>query len=314
MSRVLLIGEPMILFIAQTEEKLEDVRNFTRSISGAEINVAIGVQRLGHEATYVTRLGDDPFGSGIVKFLMNEKIDTSLIERDEVNRTGFQHKAKTSKGDPEICYFRKGSAASKITSARIDEIPLDHFDHLHLTGIFPALSDSTREASFKLIGSAREKGLSITFDPNLRPTLWKSEADMVETVNALAAQADIVLPGIHEGGILTGSEDEKKIADFYLSRGAKAVVVKLGKEGAYWQTAEKSEYSPAFLCEKRVDTVGAGDGFAVGVITSLLEGMTLAQAVERGNAIGTMQIMSPYDNEDLPDREKLKAFMETHRP
>lgn len=61
-----------------------------------------------------------------------------------------------------------------------------------------------------------------------------------------------------------------------------------------------------------MDTVGAGDGFAVGVISGLLEGLTIEKAVRRGNAIGTMQIMSPYDNRALPGRSALFEFMRTH--
>jgi 2-dehydro-3-deoxygluconokinase len=61
-----------------------------------------------------------------------------------------------------------------------------------------------------------------------------------------------------------------------------------------------------------VDTVGAGDGFAAGVISGVLEGLPLAQAVQRGSAIGTIQIMHVSDNEGLPSREELKRFMNTH--
>lgn len=314
MAKILLAGEPMMLFIAKTEGALEEVRDFTRSISGAEVNVAVGLRRLGHEAVYFTRVGEDPFGAGILRFLEKEKIDTSLIGRDKTRRTGLQFKAKNLKGDPEICYYRGGSAASAVTAAQLGAVGLKGFDHLHLTGIFPALSDTTREAAFALLARAKAAGLTATFDPNLRPMLWGSEAEMVRTLNDLACRADVVLPGAGEGKILTGFSDEREIAGFYLDRGVKAVVVKLGKKGAYYRSAQGEGYAPAFQEDRRVDTVGAGDGFAAGVVSALLEGLPLPAAVERGNAVGTMQIMSPYDNEDLPDRGTLETFMQTHRP
>jgi len=162
--------------------------------------------------------------------------------------------------------------------------------------------------------TAREKGVRISFDPNLRPALWKSREEMVETINHLAAKADIVLPGVGEGEILMGSRDPEKIADFYLNQPGShttIVVVKVGAEGSFVKTADgKSFHSPAFRVEHVVDTVGAGDGFAVGTISALLEGQTLEEAVHRGAAIGALAVMVRGDNEGLPTRKQLKAFME----
>lgn len=302
----------MAMLIAQTEGKLEDVDAYTRAIAGAEVNVAVGLGRLGHDVTYDTSLGNDPFGTYIKRFLDAEKIDTSMIRADNENPTGFQLKGKAL--DPEVCYFRKGSAASKISLDDFRNFDIGGYDHLHLTGIFPALSKSTLEVTLELAKMARRKGIPITYDPNLRPTLWPDQNTMVHIINQLAALCDYVLPGIHEGEILTGRKKAEDIADFYMDLGIKGVIVKLGPKGAYLRTKALSLIMPPFREDKRVDTVGAGDGFAVGVISGLLEGLPVEKAVERGNAIGTLQIMSPYDNKDLPDRPTLEAFMKTHAP
>lgn len=309
MSRVILIGEPMAMFIADIEGSLEDVEKYTRAIAGAEINVSIGLKRLEHEVSYVTKLGEDPFGRHIAKFLSHENIDTSHVMYDKRYSTGFQLKSKVSKGDPEVVYFRKGSAASNTTVEDIDRIDLSGYDHIHITGIFPALSMSTRRATYHLIDKARENGMSVSFDPNLRPMLWKSRDEMVAVLNDIAQKCDMVLPGINEGLILTEYEDEKDIAGFYLNRGIQTVVVKLGSQGAYVRTQKEEYYVLGFKVEKVLDTVGAGDGFAVGVISGLLEGNTLRESVLRGNAIGALQVMSPGDNDGLPTREKLFKFM-----
>ncbi len=76
MKNILLLGEPMALLMANTTGPLESVEQFTRSLSGAEVNVAVGLTRLGHHATYFTRLGDDPFGHYIQQSLTAEGIDT----------------------------------------------------------------------------------------------------------------------------------------------------------------------------------------------------------------------------------------------
>jgi len=309
MSRVLLIGEPMVLYIAETEGPLEDVEKFTRALAGAEINVSIGLNRLGHNVSYVTKLGNDPFGRYISKFLNHENIDTGYIMYDDKFPTGFMLKSKVSNGDPEIAYFRKGSAASNITVGDIDNLDLTNFDHIHITGIFPALSMTTREATYYLIDKARQKGLSISFDPNLRPALWKSKEEMASVLNDIAQKCDMILPGIKEGFILTGYENEKDISKFYIDKGIKTTVIKLGSQGAYVRTQNEEYYVPGFKVEKVVDTVGAGDGFAVGVISGLLEGCSLKESVLRGNAIGALQVMSPGDNDGLPNREQLYKFM-----
>lgn len=129
---------------------------------------------------------------------------------------------------------------------------------------------------------------------------------MVEKLNQLAFQADWVLPGLKEGMILTGKQTPEGIADFYLHRGVKAVVIKTGADGAWYKTAdgEQGHVAPVKV-DNVVDTVGAGDGFAVGVVSALLEGRTLHQAVARGNKIGALAIQVQGDSEGLPTREAL---------
>mgnify|MGYP000853783417 FL=1 len=309
MSEIILIGEPMAMFVADYVGNLEDVEKFTRSLAGAEVNVCIGLKRLGYDVGYVTRLGVDPFGKYIMKFLINEGIDTSNVTFDENFPTAFQIKGKTKKGDPEVVYFRRGTAASHISKEDVEKIDLGKVRHIHVTGIPPALSESCREATYELIRKARDRGLSITFDPNLRPSLWKSKEEMVKVINDIASKCDMILPGISEGLTLTGSDKPDIIADFYLNLGVKTVIVKLGSKGAFVKTECKSYTVPGFKVERVVDTVGAGDGFAVGVISGLLEKLSLRDAVIRGNAIGAMQVMVPGDNEGLPDREKLQKYL-----
>ena len=310
---LLLAGEPMGLLIAQSEGSLDSVAGFTLAVAGAEFNVATGAARLGHFVSYLTKLGNDPFGTRITNTLTANKIDSSNVLTSDTNTTGFMLKSKVSKGDPEIFYFRKGSAASTLDASDVAKIDFSKFDYVHLTGIFPALTDSTRAAMMALIKKAKELGLFISFDPNLRPQLWPSQEVMVKTLNELASYADLVLPGCGEGKILCGSEDPSKINDFYRSLGARMVVTKLGPDGALVREGDNEYKVPGFVIDKVVDTVGAGDGFACGVITGLMEGLSLEKAVERGAAIGAIQCTFAGDNEGLPTQEQLKEFMQSHK-
>lgn len=306
----MLVGEPLGLFIAQSEGALETVSGYSCAVAGAEFNVAVGLSRLGHKVGYLTKLGRDPFGKRIINVMKENKIDTDLMTWSDERTTGFMLKSRVSVGDPEIFYFRKNSAASTLSKADIDKVDFSDYHFLHMTGIFPALSACTQEAALYLIDRARESGVTISFDPNLRPQLWSSQAEMIAVINSLAAKSDIVFPGIAEGKLLTGSSDPATIANYYLKSGVKSVVIKLGAKGAY--VAENSEryVINGFKVDKVVDTVGAGDGFAAGVISALMEGLPLVQAAKRGNAVGAIQVMSRGDNDGLPNRESLAKFMD----
>lgn len=304
--KIILLGEPMGLFMANETGDLSEIKTFTSSIAGAEYNVAVGLARLGHEPAYCTRLGFDPLGEKILRELRENGISTDLVSQAEGESTGLMLKGFLPDGDPAIAYYRKGSAASRISPHDIDKLDLYGCERLHVTGIFPAVSDSALASVKRLIARANALELPISFDPNLRPQLWESEKKMVSTLNALAQNTETVLPGINEGKLLTGEASPEGIAEFYHCRGVKNVIVKLGKDGAYFsEKGGKSGISPAFPVRKIVDTVGAGDGFAAGVISALAEGETLEEAAFRGNVMGAIQISQKSDNEGLPTREQL---------
>ena len=279
------------------------------ALAGAEFNVAIGMSRLGHTVGYLTKLGNDPFGKRIVKIMNQNNISTELITHTDERTTGFMLKSSVEQGDPEIFYYRKGSAASTLSAGDVHALDFARYDTLHMTGILPALTDSTREATAALLEKARENKMLFSFDPNLRPQLWGDRQKMIDYMNRMSGECDIFLPGVAEAGILLEEHRPEYIAEAYLKRGAKTVIVKLGGKGAYYASSSSSGYVPGFPVETIVDTVGAGDGFAAGVLSALREGLSLEDAVRRGNAIGAIQVMSLGDNDGLPTREELDAFM-----
>jgi len=220
-------------------------------------------------------------------------------------------KNKALGGDPKIAYYRKNSAAASISARDVDQLDLFGIDWLHITGILPAVSESALKAVKRLVERAAALSITISFDPNLRPQLWESEKKMVAALNSIAQNAKLVLPGILEGKILTGKDTPEKIAGFYHEMGVRNVIVKLGEKGAYYSERGGEDGTvPAFPVREVVDTVGAGDGFAAGVISALCEGLTLREATYRGNVIGAIQITHKSDNEGLPAREKLQEVLQ----
>ena len=216
----LLVGEPMGLFIAEETGRLEDVDHFSFTTCGAELNVAIGMKRLGHEVSYMTKLGRDPFGKRITNRMEEIGISTGHILFSDERPTGFMFKSMVAEGDPSIFYFRRGSAASTLSAEDVAALDLSACALVHMTGITPALSDSAREAVLALAARTRGSGVKLSFDPNLRLQLWPDTEKMVECLNGIAEQADIFLPGVKEAKILMGEDDPEKIAAWYISAAA----------------------------------------------------------------------------------------------
>lgn len=304
---VVTFGEAMLMLVADRPGPLEDAQSFVKRTAGAETNVAIGLARLGLRVGWVSRLGTDSMARYLLGAMQREGIDCSHVACDPAQRTGFQFKGRVAGGgDPPVEYHRQGSAASRFEPGQIDLPWLTAARHLHATGVFAALSESCLATTRRSLALMREAGRTISFDPNLRPTLWPSPERMREVINELAAQAHWVLPGIEEGRFLTGAHTPEGVARYYRERGAKLVVVKLGPEGAYYDGEAGSGRVAGFAVAQVVDTVGAGDGFAVGVISALLEGRAVADAVRRGAWIGARAVQVLGDTEGLPTRAQLE--------
>lgn len=310
---VVTFGESMAMFIAEQEGELHKATNFTLALAGAETNVSVGLSRLGYKVGWVSKVGDDPFGKFIMESLNKEGVDTTYVSVDPRYPTGFQLKSKVLTGDPEVKYYRKGSAASTLAVEDVVSTYFTNARHLHMTGIPPALSQSTKEFANCVLGKMKTAKGTISFDPNLRPQLWSNEKNMVDTINELAVQADWVLPGISEGRILTGYKNPRDIADYYLDKGVKIVVIKLGSKGTYYRSATEENTIASFKVKEVIDTVGAGDGFAVGLISGLLDGLSLTDAAIRANAIGALAVMSPGDMDGLPTRSQLEQFITNNK-
>ncbi len=307
-------GESMAMFYANEYGGLYEVSTFSKGLAGAESNVACGLARLGFRMGWMSKVGNDQLGTFIVQELKKEGVDVSrVIRSQDENPTGLLLKSKVKEGDPQVTYYRENSAASTLTSA---EYPKDYFQcagHLHVTGIPPALSADMKDFTYHVMNDMRNAGKTISFDPNLRPSLWPDQATMVHTINDLAGLADWFFPGITEGELLTGEKTPEGIADYYLKKGVSFIAIKLGKEGAYFKTGTGEGFLEGFPVDRVVDTVGAGDGFAVGVISGILDGLSYKDAVQRGNAIGALQVQAPGDMDGLPTREKLASFLSAQR-
>ncbi|MFR0357673.1 PfkB family carbohydrate kinase [Streptomyces sediminimaris] len=306
-------GEAMAMFVAEETGQLASVTHYRRALAGAEVNVAVALSRLGHRVGWLGRVGDDPLGTFAVSRIAAEKVEVGAVVADPEAPTGFQLKSRTDgQGDPLVVYYRRDSAGSRLRPSPGADARLTSARHLHMTGVFPALSAQARAFAEYSLQTARAARATISFDPNLRPSLWPDREEMAEVVNNLATRSDWVLPGLAEGELLTGRTTPRGIADFYLERGVSLVAVKLGADGAALFTRDEAWWMPAFRVTV-VDTVGAGDGFAAGLISGAISGLPLPARLERAAAVGALATTSPGDMDGMPTEHALDAFLTEQR-
>lgn len=305
---VVTLGETMILFTPETTGSMRYASTFSSQIAGSESNVAIGLARLGHQAGWISRLGNDEFGKKILNFIRGEGVNVDEVCFDDTAPTGLYFKEVLTEDEVNVTYYRKGSAASKMDPEKLNDSYIANAKYLHITGITPALSKSCYKVVMRAIEVAQKHQVTVVFDPNIRYKLW-SEEHARKVLLEIAAKSDIVLPGIDEGIFLFGKKDPKEIAREFYNLGASMVVIKLGAYGAYCLSNEISSVVPGFDVKDVKDPVGAGDGFAAGFLSGLLDGLTLKKAIERGNAIGALVIKVHGDIEGLPERNRMISYI-----
>mgnify|MGYP001198266911 CR=1 FL=1 len=305
---VVSIGESMVLFTPNTNGQMRYANTFNSHVVGAETNTLIGLAKLGHKVGWISRLGKDELGEKILSAVRGEGVDTSEVILDNGASTGILFKEKMSEKNIRIYYYRSCSAASLLSPKDIDENYIAKAKYLYITGITPALSQNCRESIFYSIQIAKEKGLEVIFDPNLRLKLW-GEDEARKTLIEISRMSDVVLPGVHEGEFLFGSSDCTEIAKQFHQLGVKTVIVKRGEKGAYYSTPTENGFVQGYNQVNPIDPVGAGDGFAAGILSGMIDELTIEESVQRGCAIGAMVTTVNGDIEGLPNRDLLFSFM-----
>ena len=207
------IGEALIDFIPEVKgQRLKDVPSFKRVAGGAPANVVGAVTKLGIPSKFLTKLGDDPFGDYIVEVLDNAGIDTSNIERDKEGETALAFVSLASDGNRDFKFYRKNSADLRYS---VEDIPTDILDDcgmIHFCSV-DLVESPMKEAHKKLINMAIEQGVKVSFDPNLRFSLWDDLDKLKETVNEFLAYADIIKISDEELEFITGYTDIKDALD-----------------------------------------------------------------------------------------------------
>ena len=267
---VVTIGESMVLFQPMGDKGIKYEPLFTKSLAGAESNVAIGLTRLGKKVRWISKLGKDSFGDFILSTLAGEGVDVSNAIRDERFPTAVYFKETKSFGDPDVYYYRKNSAASHMEPSDVCMEWMEGARHLHVTGITPALSENAAAMIRKTMELAKDMGLTVSFDPNLRRKLW-SEEEARRVLLSLIPLCDVFLPGVEEAQLLLGHQSIEDYGKMFLEMGPKIVALKLGEEGSIGFIEGNTVKAAPYVVKNVIDTVGAGDAFAAGFLSVFLD-------------------------------------------
>lgn len=312
-GRIITIGESLGLTFSGAVGRPMRGDALTLTFGGAESNVAIGVSRLGGDATWVGRLGADAIGDLIVRELRGEGVEV-YAARDTDVPTSLMMKSTPRPGATQVAFYRRGLAGSRLSAADLPREAIRDAALLHVTGISVALAESSRAAIHAAMEEAQDAGVTVSFDVNHRASLLPDLAAARELYRSIATRSDIIFAGDDEAEILTGETEHEAQLDALLALGAQVAVVKLGADGALAGTNAGERMRMPAVPVKVVDTVGAGDAFVSGFLTETVRGGSLTERLTTAVACGAYACTAHGDWEAAPTRADLASFTSAGDP
>ena len=321
MGKIVTLGE--VVADVYRERAPSDVElPFTARPGGAPANVAVAAARLGAEAGFVGRLGDDLFGDFILLALESTGVDTSAILRQEPpTRTTLAFVEVSEDGDREFTFYRSVPAADELLAPEdIKRASLEGASFANF-GSIPLIKDPVRSATRRFAELANEMDVAVAFDVNLRAHLWESMDAFREAIDPLIDLSTIVKVSEDEIVPVLDTDDPDEATARLLERGVTLALVSMGGDGALYATRDFSGRVPIFDIDVVVDATGAGDAFLAGTLTHLSEHpgwaedeAVVREAVTRGTAAGALACTDFGAMRALPSREELERFMAERRP
>lgn len=298
---VLTVGEALVC-LTSLPGRLPTSPTLTKSIGGAESNVAIALARLGRSVGFASRVGRDPLGEEVVRTLRAEGVDVAGVVRSAERPTGLMIKEPRTPDDVRVYYYRETAAVTELSAA--DVVPhLDRARHLHVSGITLALSDSARGAVEELLAHAASRGITTSFDPNVRRKLG-SPREQARLLRPLLARIDHLLLSEAEARLVleadTDLTDDSALKQLH-DLGPEHVVLRRGEAGAVGARRGGPLVTvAAWHAGATVDTVGAGDAFTAGYLHEMTRGDDLTTAMTTGAWVAGHVVTHAGDYEGAP--------------
>ncbi len=320
MPDAITLGELLVDFVSVEKDiSLVSLPDFSGAAGGAPANVAVGLSRLGVSAGFIGKIGKDPFGEFLRRTLDEAGVDTQFLRISEGARTTLAFVATRSDEQKDICFYRNPGAdmlltADEVTPAYVTSARLLHFGSVSLS------RSPAREATVHAALLARRAGLTVSYDPNWRPTLWDDPREARGRIWEAMALAHIVHCAEEEWEFITGTPDLEVGAQKILDAGPRLVVVTLGERGCYFDNGEARGEVSGYRVEV-VDALGAGDAFVAGMLSQLMYAARdrrlaeeqLREVMAYGNAAGALACTRRGVIPSLPTAVELDEFLESRK-
>ncbi|MEW2521327.1 sugar kinase [Actinacidiphila alni] len=319
---VVCVGETMVSLVPEhSGGDLAAADSLRLAVAGAESNVAMYLADHGVPVRWVSAVGDDPFGRRVVAEVAARGVDVSGVRTDPARPTGLMVKSPGEHGT-HVHYYRRGSAASALGPAVLDDPAVRTAGLLHLTGITAALSHSCRA----LVDAALRGPVPVSFDVNHRPALWpdgpvlppaericphpsqRTDESAAAVLYDFADRADLVLVGLDEAQALWDDALADAAAVRALLPRPRVLVVKDGARAATVFDGTDVHTVPARAVDV-VEPVGAGDAFAAGFLTGLLRGESPVRALRLGHLTAGAALRVTGDHGPLPDPALIERLL-----
>ncbi|MDO9952809.1 aminoimidazole riboside kinase [Glaesserella parasuis] len=306
MSKIWVLGDAVVDLIPDGDN------HYLRCAGGAPANVAVGVSRLGGEAGFIGRVGNDPLGKFMQQTLQAEKVSTEQMILDPQQRTSTVI-VGLDQGERSFTFMVNPSADQFL---EVNDLPnFQQGEWLHCCSI-ALINDPSRSTTIEAIRRVKQAGGLVSFDPNLRESLWSSLDEMKKVVNSVVAMVDVLKFSEEELTLLTNTtnlEDAtKEVTSLYPE---KLIIITLGKDGAIYHLNGKSQVV-AGKALKPVDTTGAGDAFMSGLLAGLSQvsnwkesDAVLVEVIRKANASGALATTAKGAMSALPNKAELEAFL-----
>ena len=290
---------------------------FEQNPGGGPANMACAAAKLGTKTAFLGKVGKDAFGAALKKTLDQNGInsDRLILSPEYPTTLAFVHLDAT--GDRSFSFYRHNGADTMLEPSEIDFSILDQCRFFFCSSVLMAEGPS-RNTSFVLLDEAKKRGISIVFDPNLRPNLWADLDDMKKQVLRAMELADILKISEDEATFLTGLSDPDQAAAALMKQfPVKLLLITLGKDGSVSFTRNmrlRHEEVPA----KTVDTTAAGDSFTGGLVAELsrlgkpvdaLSEQELWEAIRFANAVGALTTTKKGSISALPTRAEVEKLL-----
>ena len=283
MYDVVTLGELLIDF-TQNGYSSQGNGMFEANPGGAPGNVLAMLNRLGHKTAFIGKVGEDYFGHLLADTLKEVGIDTKGLVFDKDVRTTLALVHTFPDGDRDFSFYRNPGADMMLTP---EEVPEEMFEGTRLFhfGTISMTDEPVRSATMRALELAKKHGCLISFDPNLRPPLWKSMDEARAQVLEGLGWCQILKISDNEIQWLTGCEDFDEGVDWIRGRfDIPLILVSMGQEGSRADYGGAVAEAAPFITSDTVETTGAGDTFCGCVLSYILnhglEGLTEAELKE----------------------------------